>query len=424
MYFSHGMVVGSEIRGLLSIAASQKGNAVSILGGNDMNTNGKNAPVDSLSLELLVDRLEDKESIINAISDAVMVLDTKNYTILEANQAFLNSYNLDSSWLVGKTCYETTHHHSKPCSQVLAGVVCPLEMAISTGKTCHVEHVHADSEGNRRYFEITAYPIKAATGEVSRIVHIGKDVTDRRLAEEASRSNEEKTRLFAYSIAHDLKGPAIVIRGLAERLCKARAMKLDEKEKTYCSHMLRASEQIVSLLDSIHSFISAREAVLTPKQMKLREVLQVIKEEFSPELNARKIKWLEPESDPEIKADELSITRVLRNLLDNALKYGGEGISQIRVGYEESANSHIISVSDNGVGLGKDSLARIFRPFERDPNGREIDGSGLGLAIVEEIARQHGGEAWAESQIGRGTTFYVRILKEPGLSKATANMKA
>jgi signal transduction histidine kinase len=164
--------------------------------------------------------------------------------------------------------------------------------------------------------------------------------------------------------------------------------------------------------------------VPTPKQMRLQEVLQIIKEEFSPELNARKIKWLEPESDPEIKADELSITRVLRNLLDNALKYGGEGISQIRVGYEESANSHIISVSDNGVGLGKESLARIFRPFERDPNGREINGSGLGLAIVEEIARQHGGEAWAESQSGRGTTFYVRILKEPGLSKATANMKA
>jgi PAS domain S-box-containing protein len=388
-----------------------------------MNTNENNARVDSVSLELLVDRLEDKDLIINAISDAVMLLDAKNYRILDANQAFLNSYNLDSSWLVGKTCYETTHHHSKPCSQVLAGVVCPLEKAISTGKTCHVEHVHADSEGNRRYFEITAYPIKAATGEVSRIVHIGKDVTDRRLAEEASRSNEEKTRLFAYSIAHDLKGPAIVIRGLAERLCKARAMKLDEKEKTYCSHMLRASEQIVSLLDSIHSFISAREVLLTPKKIKLRQVLEIIKEEFSAELNARKIRWLEPESNPEIKADELSITRVLRNLLDNALKHGGEEISEIRVGYEESTNSNIISVSDNGVGLGKGSLARIFQPFERELNGRKINGSGLGLAIVEEIARQHGGEAWAESQIGKGTTFYVKISKEPDLSKAKANMK-
>jgi PAS domain S-box-containing protein len=388
-----------------------------------MNTNENNARVDSVSLELLVDRLEDKDLIINAISDAVMLLDAKNYRILDANQAFLNSYNLSYGEFFGKTCYETTHHHSKPCSQVLAGIVCPLEMVISTGKTFHVEHVHADSKGKRRYFEIAAHPIKTATGEVSRIVHIGKDVTDRRLAEEASRANEEKTRLFAYSIAHDLKGPAVAIHGLAERLCKARALNLDEKERIYCSHMLGASEQIISLLDSIHSFISAREVLLTPKKIKLRQVLEIIKEEFSAELNARKIRWLEPESNPEIKADELSITRVLRNLLDNALKHGGEEISEIRVGYEESTNSNIISVSDNGVGLGKGSLARIFQPFERELNGRKINGSGLGLAIVEEIARQHGGEAWAESQIGKGTTFYVKISKEPDLSKAKANMK-
>jgi signal transduction histidine kinase len=296
-------------------------------------------------------------------------------------------------------------------------------MVISTGKTCHVEHAHADSKGKRHYFEIAAHPIKTATGEVSRIVHIGKDVTDRRLAEEASRANEEKTRLFAYSIAHDLKGPAVAIHGLAERLCKSRALNLYEKERIYCSHMLGASEQIISLLDSIHSFISARVVPLTPKKIKLRQALEIIKEEFSAQLNARKIRWLEPESNPEIKADELSITRVLRNLLDNALKHGGEKISEISVGYEESKNSHIISVSDNGVGLGKESLAKIFHPFERNPNGRKIKGSGLGLAIVEEIARQHGGEAWAESQIGKGTTFYVKISKEPDLSKAKANMK-
>ena len=187
--------------------------------------------------------------------------------------------------------------------------------------------------------------------------------------------------------------------------------------------MLGASEQIVSLLESIQIFISAKEVHLTLTKMNLSELLQAIRREFSPELNARRIKWLEPDINPEIKADRLSMIRVLRNLVDNALKYGGDALREIRVGYEESTESHIISVTDNGVGLGKDSLARIFLPFERDLSGRKIYGSGLGLAIVGEIAKQHGGEAWAESQMGKETTFFIRIPKEPAVFKSMTGTK-
>jgi signal transduction histidine kinase len=155
----------------------------------------------------------------------------------------------------------------------------------------------------------------------------------------------------------------------------------------------------------------------------LSEVLQTIREEFSPELNARKIAWFEPDKDPEIYADKMSMTRVLQNLVGNALKYGGEELSQIRVGYAESADSHVISVTDNGVGLEEESLTRIFRPFERGATGKKIGGSGLGLAIVEEIARHHGGGAWVESQRGKKTTFFIKIAKDLDLSKATADRK-
>jgi len=392
-------------------------------GGDDMDTSNKNAPADALSLELLVNRLEDKDSIINGISDAVMLLDAKSYRILDANKAFLDSYKLNYEEFFGKTCHKITHHQNKPCSEVLPGTACPLELAISTGNMSRVEHVHADSRGKRRYFELTAYPVRAANGDITRIVHIGKDITDRKLAEEALRANEEKTRLFAYSIAHDLKGPAIVIHGLAQRFCRSHALNLDKKDKDFCTHIVGASEQIVSLLESIQTFISAKEVPLTPNKMNLREVLQEIRREFFPELNARKIKWHEPDIDPEINADRLSLIRVLRNLVDNALKYGGDNLGEIRVGYKESGDSHIIYVTDNGVGLGKDSLARVFLPFERDLSGRKVYGSGLGLAIVGEIARQHGGEAWAESEMGAGATFFVRIPKEPHTSEAAADTR-
>jgi PAS domain S-box-containing protein len=366
---------------------------------------------DSLSVELLVDRLEDKQSILNSISEAVMLLDATNYKILDVNRAFLDTYKLSNEDFVGRRCYEMTHHLNQPCSQVFRDETCPLERSLSTGKMCRVEHVHADHEGNRLYFEITAYPLKTATGKINRIVHLAKDVTERKLAEEAVETNAEKTKLFAYSVAHDLKGPAIGIHGLAQRLGEHYGKILDERGRTYCSQILKASEEIAALVGNINSFISAKEAPLRIERIDLKSILETLNQEYSAQLNARRIHWSKPDRNPEINADRVSIVRILRNLIDNALKYGGDGLSEIKIGYEASADSHIISVSDDGVGMGVDDPTRLFDPFQRNYADKETEGSGLGLAIVNEIARQHSGKVWFESEPGKGATFRVEISK-------------
>jgi signal transduction histidine kinase len=143
----------------------------------------------------------------------------------------------------------------------------------------------------------------------------------------------------------------------------------------------------------------------------------VIREEFSTQLNIRGTKWLEPDDIPEIKADRLSIIRAFRNLVDNALKYGGEALSEIGIRYKESGESHILSVKDNGIGLKeKDSDQDIFAPFIRRKTSKGIQGSGLGLTIVREIAVKHGGQVWLEPGQERGITFYVSIPKNLQLS--------
>jgi signal transduction histidine kinase len=238
------------------------------------------------------------------------------------------------------------------------------------------------------------------------------EVAERKRAEEALRVGSEKLKHFAYSVMHDLKSPAIGTYGLTKLLRKHYRDALDEKGRHYCDQILSATEHLAALVEKINLYITTNETPLKLETFRLEEILQRVKDEFSVQFGARQIDWQEPEFPVEFKADRLSILRVLQNLVDNALKYGGKHLSRISVGYAEVSGAHILSVKDNGVGIkGADNEA-IFGLFQRHETSRGVEGSGLGLAIVKEIAEQHGGKAWVESQPDRGTTFFISIAKD------------
>jgi signal transduction histidine kinase len=234
---------------------------------------------------------------------------------------------------------------------------------------------------------------------------------ERRRAEDAAKDASEKLKFFAYSVAHDLKSPAIAVYGLARYLRGHYRDILDDKGRDYCDQLMKVSEHIVALVEKINMYIATKEAHLSIESLNLREILRMIREEFSAQLYLRQIDWLEPETAVEVRVDRISIVRVLRNLIDNSLKFGGEQLSTIRIGYEETEESHILSVCDDGRGLNMEDAEKIFGLFQRPETSRGIEGAGLGLAIVREIADQHGGKVWVDARTEQGTTFYVSISK-------------
>jgi len=244
------------------------------------------------------------------------------------------------------------------------------------------------------------------------VEELKKEAIDHRKIEKSLKDSSEKIKFFAYSVSHDLKSPAIGLYGLTKRLRKDYADILDEKGQRYCEQILKTAEQITALVEQINVFISTKEAPLTIERLKLKEILQVIREEFSSQLSIREIRWSEPDYIPEIKADRLCIIRALRNLVDNAIKYGGEALTEIDIKYNGSGESHTLSVKDNGIGLkARDSHQDIFSPFIRNKTSKGIQGSGLGLAILREIAEKHSGEVWLKPGRERGITFYISIPK-------------
>ena len=226
------------------------------------------------------------------------------------------------------------------------------------------------------------------------------------------KEKKEMIKYFAYSISHDLKSPAVGIYGLTKRLQQMYGQVLDEKGKAYCDRILETADQLVALVGKINTYIATREVPLHFEHVKVKEVAETIRNEFSDVLSQRQIDWSEPEILPEITADKLALTRVFRNLVDNALKYGGDRLLEIRMGYEEDKAFHIFSISDDGVGITKEDKEKIFEMFQRNGTSKGTAGAGLGLPIIKEIAERHGGNAWVNSSLNDETTFCISISKE------------
>jgi PAS domain S-box-containing protein len=345
------------------------------------------------------------EHVLESLPHPFYVLDADNYVIKMANSAArfgrLTSY---------ATCYALTHRRDSPCTE--PEHTCPLAVVKRTGKPVTVEHVHYDADGNPRDYEVHGYPVFDEHGKVIQMIEYSLDITERKRMEQELIENAEKTKLFAYSISHDLKSPLIGIHGLVRLLCKRYGEALDDKGRSYCEQILKTSEHAVALVEEINAYIRAKEVALEFETMDPLEVLHMVREEFGALLGVRQIAWVEPKHIPRIRADRKCMLRVFRNLVDNALKYGGDPLTRLEIGYEESDDFHTFLIRDNGVGIRPEDSEKIFGLFQRNETSRGVEGTGLGLAIVKTIVEKHRGQIRLESHPGLHTTFHISLAKD------------
>jgi len=244
---------------------------------------------------------------------------------------------------------------------------------------------------------------------------IANAANNARLYEEI-RNKKETIQFFAYSASHDLQSPAVGLQGLLKRFFETYGPGLDEKGRAYGKMILDASSHILDLTAKLNVYIASKEKPLEIERVPLAGVLETVHSGFAFQLQQRGLRWSQPVRLPEIEADRTGIVRFLQNCVDNAIKYGGEAMSEVRLGYREDGGNHILSVTDDGVGMDPGQADRVFELFHRNGTSRGIQGAGLGMAIAREIAQRHGGRVWVETAPGKGAAFYLSIPKGLGFT--------
>jgi signal transduction histidine kinase len=184
-------------------------------------------------------------------------------------------------------------------------------------------------------------------------------------------------------------------------------------------------EECDTLQDLIHdllesSIIDAGLLRLEPQPVRLPRLAQSVTDDMARRTQQHHFLIDFPDDFPIVDADPHRIEQVLRNLLDNAVKYSPQGGLVVIRGTMHK-DEIVVSVADQGMGIAPQHLNRLFEKFFRIESGlgRHVVGSGLGLPIAHTIVESHGGRIWAESQLGQGSTFYF-TLPLKGLSQGLA----
>jgi len=222
---------------------------------------------------------------------------------------------------------------------------------------------------------------------------------------------------FMVSVSHDLRTPLAQIRLFTETVLLDRARSPDEARR-FLEAAVRETLRLGHLVDNLLDFSRAERGGLdlAPTPRRLAPLVAQVTQAFQPLAATRRV-HLEADLDPEAGAavDEAGFTRLLLNLLDNAVKFGPEkGDVTVRLG--RSAGAVELAVEDRGPGVPERDREAIFMPYHRLRRGaKAVTGTGIGLAIVRELATRHGGSCRVEGREGGGARFVVRL---PGVEVA------
>jgi len=335
--------------------------------------------------------------IISGLPVALFVVN-KSYRIVEFNQAAEELTGWPKAEVLGRTC-------SDVLGSSLCGEHCPLRESLHTGKTCMGREAlirTRDHEQIPIFFSSAA--LTDEEGNLINGVEVFRDAS-------AEKKLEAQKKNIISLLTHDLKAPVAIAGGFVERLLQGKAGPLTEKQQSYLETIQREVGRLESYILSFLeiSRIEAGQIELQMESLDLRSLLADIIEGFHLQAAKKDITLhLDlPENLPSLHGDGLQITRVITNLLDNAIKYSQPGKS-VHVTVTEDGDHLVVEVRDEGIGIAPEQQDHIFESFYQVPHeAQKPKGTGLGLAAVKAIVEAHGGTTRVSSEPGKGSSFFV-----------------
>jgi len=227
---------------------------------------------------------------------------------------------------------------------------------------------------------------------------------------QANEAHEQAS--FSYTVSHDLRAPLRVVEGFARILKEDYGRLLDRIGNDHLDRVMGAASRMNSMIDSLLSLTQLSSQPLARQPVNLSQMAEFVLEELARAAPEREVRvFVQPRMM--VQGDPTLLRMVLENLLGNAWKYSGKcARAEIRFELQPDkagGTQPVFCVSDNGAGFDMRFADRLFGVFQRLHSASDFQGTGVGLASVRRIVRRHGGDIWAEAEVGAGARFYFTL---------------
>jgi PAS domain S-box-containing protein len=370
-----------------------------------------------------------RDTLVESMSDAVMVIDAQG-RIVDMNPAALRLVgNRSSSELIGKLAAEALVEQQDLVKQFRSVMEARVEVTIGKGTA------------TERYFELQISPLRNRYGTLTGRLYVLRDITalkgateqikaqndtlrrtNQELAE-AQRKTEEASRLkseFLATMSHELRTPLNAIIGFADLALTGLTGPLNAKQEDYLARISANGERLLAQINDLLdiSKIEAGRVELSSQPFAPSSLLTDMRNQIQSLVVQKGLGFdtqLDPGLPPQLLGDSGRLGQILTNLIGNAVRFTQAGQISVRMEKVDESKWGIV-VTDTGIGIPPHALEYIFDEFRQVDGStqREHGGTGLGLAIVRKLAILMGGTVRAQSTVGKGSTFTVQLpLKVP-----------
>ena len=350
-------------------------------------------------------QLAQLDATLGSLQEGVLIVDANN-TILLANKAIQSISPRPADQIIGHRLELVLH----------SATFLTYVEAVRRGRAQPQQEVEFIESGRTTWLEVTGSTIQnQAQTRSPWTIFVLHDITKQKQLEVVRKD-------FVANVSHELRTPLCVIKGYVETLVDGHAdIPADDRER-FLKTIQRHTERLNTLLEDL--LVLSRLESINPGLKREPVDLPALLTQIIVDYRARpaaadhrlELTTEAAEVIGELHLDPLKFSQVVENLLDNALKYTSKGSRIELVAGVQNTDEVVVSLRDNGQGIPAADLPHLFERFYRVDKGRsrETGGTGLGLSIVKHIVQLHGGRVWVESELGKGTTFFVSVPVRSG----------
>jgi two-component system phosphate regulon sensor histidine kinase PhoR len=349
-----------------------------------------------LQSQVLESKLENEKNtaILESINDDIIAVD-KFESILFYNSKFQNNF---------MTVRDGQEIEKKIWHIFSDDVLLAFRNVLTTGEPSSLKAINfPESLSPNRFFDLTITSLKSSNGTINGALGVFYDVTEFKLTEQMRVD-------FVANVSHEIRTPLTSIKGFTQIL-QTQSGKVDSALHPFLDKIIGNTERMISLFnDLLNLSVLESKNSLRFEEFSLPGIVEGVESNIVASYPDKTVSFQIDLTLDHLLGDFRLIEQVILNLCDNACKYAGNEVKISIECYAKDDHAYL-KIKDDGPGIAKEHLSRIFERFYRVDASREsLRGTGLGLAIVKQIVTKHNGRIWAESEgLGTGTTFMIEL---------------